>query len=260
VKKHIIGLINPTLAHSMSKYFLGIEIEINHHCNLACDYCPNSNSKRISQGNMSIENFLIILNQLKDINYNGRISYHFYNEPLLHPQLEEFIFLSKKILPNTRSEIFTNGILLNEAKFHSLRLAGTDKFTVTQHQGISNLAFNQTLQKLNEEEKKIIKYYDHSELTYSNRGGLVNYGKKLTEPSKRTCLIPTCSLVVTVNGSIVACYEDYKEKNIMGNIFQEHIKDIWNKPKYQQFREDLKQGLRYKYEVCKTCNNLKVVQ
>jgi radical SAM protein with 4Fe4S-binding SPASM domain len=244
----------------MDKYFLGIEIEINHHCNLACTYCPNSNTERISKGLMSIEQFTIIMNQLKDISYEGRISYHFYNEPLLHPDLENFVKLSKKILPKTRSEIFTNGMFLNEEKYFALRAAGVDKFTVTQHQGINKIAFEDTFKKLSDDEKKHVKFYDYSQLIYSNRGGLVNFGRALEEPLKRTCLIPTCSLVVTVNGNIITCYEDYNEQSNMGNIFKEHIRDIWNKSEYLEFREDLKRGFRFKYETCKTCNNMQVVQ
>ncbi len=244
----------------MNKYFLGIEIEINHHCNLSCTYCPNANTERISKGLMSLEQFTLIMNQLKDIGYEGRISYHFYNEPLLHPELETFVRTSKKILPKTRSEIFTNGMFLNEEKYFALRAAGVDKFTVTQHKGINRIVFDETYKKLSPEEKTHVKYYDHSQLIYSNRGGLVEFGKELKEPLKRTCLIPTCSLVVTVNGSVVTCYEDYNEQNIMGNIFKEHIKDIWMKPEYETFREDLKKGFRYKHDVCKTCNNIQVVQ
>lgn len=244
----------------MDKLFLGIEIEINHHCNLSCSYCPNANTERISKGLMSIEQFTVILNQLADINYEGRISYHFYNEPLLHPKLESFVKLSKEILPKTRSEIFTNGMFLNSTRYHALRSAGVDKFTVTQHKGIQKIVFDETYKNLSEEEKSHVKYYDHSQLIYSNRGGLIKAGKDITEPLKRVCLIPTCSLVVTVNGNVVTCYEDYNEKNVMGNIFQEHIKDIWTKPEYEQFRQDLSKGHRYKYEVCSTCNNLQVVQ
>ena len=64
---------------------MGIEIEINHDCNRACAYCPNSSLKRKNQGQMSERLFLRLLGQLKEIGYRGRISYHFYNEPLLSP-------------------------------------------------------------------------------------------------------------------------------------------------------------------------------
>lgn len=244
----------------INKYFLGIEIEINHHCNLSCKYCPNDKNVRSSQGLMTTEQFIKILFQLKDIAYEGKISYHFYNEPLLHPEIENFVKLSKEILPKTRSEIFTNGVYLNREKFNSLKLAGVDKFTITQHQGIKKIIFDDVFQALTPEEKSCVKYYNYTQLIYSNRGGLVDCGKSIKDPLNRICLIPSCSLVVTVNGNVVTCYEDYHEKNIMGNIFEEHISKIWEKPKYVEFRNELRKGQRNKYDVCRTCNNLQAIQ
>jgi radical SAM protein with 4Fe4S-binding SPASM domain len=244
----------------MDKYFLGIEIEINHHCNLACTYCPNSTTERKSKGEMSIDQFRTILNQLSDINYEGRITYHFYNEPMLHPELENFVKLSKEILPKTLSELFTNGMFLDEERYYALRAAGIDHFKVTKHKDTKKIAFDKTYANLSDDEKIRVRYRDHSQLIFTNRGGLVEAGADLTEPSKRLCFIPSCSLVVTVKGNIVSCYEDYNETHVMGNIFKEHIKDIWQKPEYIEFRNDLKKGYRYKYDVCKTCNNRQVIQ
>jgi len=65
--------------------------------------------------------------------------------------------------------------------------------------------------------------------------------------------------VITVKGNVLTCYEDYNQKNIMGNINDEHIKEIWLKEDYVKFRNDLKKGFRSKYEVCKTCNNMQVI-
>lgn len=209
---------------------------------------------------MDLDQFKIILNQLQDINYRGRMSYHFYGEPLLHPKLIEFVTLTKTILPDVRPEIFSNGTYLTKEKFHSLKAAGVQKFTVTKHKGFETIAFDETFLSLSDEDKKMVKYYTHEQLTFTSRGGLVDAGKKIEEPLKKMCLIPQCSLIITKDGNVLSCYEDYQEKNTMGNIFEEHIKDIWNKPIYVKQREDLKKGLRHLYEVCKSCNNMQVIQ
>jgi len=241
--------------------FLGVEIEINHHCNLACSYCPNSKIERSEKGLMNEESFSKITAQLKDLDYKGRISYHFYNEPLLHPHLEKFVTISKKVLPETKSEIFTNGTLLTSEKYYQLRKSGVDKFTVTKHKNLKKIAFDDTYTELSEAEKKHVKYYDHSKLIYTSRGGLVEAGRDLNANiQKRRCLIPECTIVITVNGNVVPCYEDYEQKNVMGNIHEQHIKDIWDSPRYEQFRKDLWEGHRKKYEACKNCNNIQVIQ
>jgi 2-deoxy-scyllo-inosamine dehydrogenase (SAM-dependent)/8-amino-3,8-dideoxy-alpha-D-manno-octulosonate transaminase len=67
-------------------------------------------------------------------------------------------------------------------------------------------------------------------------------------------MIPSHIISVSVKGNIIPCFEDYFQKNQMGNINQEHIRDIWNKNEYVQFRESLQKGLRHKYSVCRDCN------
>lgn len=209
---------------------------------------------------MDLENFEVILKQLQDMGYRGKMSYHFYGEPLLHPKLNQFIELTKKTLPEVRSEIFSNGVYLTKAKFDSLRKSGVDKFTITRHKDAGKIAFEETFALLSEEEKKSVKYYGYEQLIYTSRGGLVEAGKKVETPLKRMCLIPQCTIVITKDGNVLACYEDYKEKNIMGNVFQEHLRDIWEKPQYREFRENLKKGQRYLYDVCRNCNNMQVLQ
>lgn len=235
-------------------YFITVEIEINHNCNLSCPYCPNSLSKRVESGMMSPLFFEKIMQQLKEMDYKGKILYHFYNEPLLHPRLAELVSISKKILPDSKSEIYTNGIYLNLKKITELKNAGVDKFTVTKHLGVNYEALEKVWSNL--EEKETVRIMDHTELIYTNRGGVVNYGKELSDNlQKRPCYIPTSTTIITLDGNVLGCYEDYHQKNIMGNMQAEHIKDIWLNEKYTMFRNDLKNGKRLKYEVCKTCNN-----
>ena len=75
----------------MSKYALKIvEIEINSQCNRKCKYCPNSISERKHKGDMNFSLFLTIMKQLKEIKFEGRISFHFYGEPFLSKNLNSF--------------------------------------------------------------------------------------------------------------------------------------------------------------------------
>jgi radical SAM protein with 4Fe4S-binding SPASM domain len=241
--------------------FLGVEVEINHHCNLSCDYCPNSKAERKESGEMSPEMFTKIMQQLQELDYKGRISYHFYNEPLLNPHLETFVKTTKTMLPETKSEIFSNGTLLTMEKYRKLRSAGVDKFTITKHKDLKKIAFEATFAELDDEEKKSVKFYDHSRIIYTSRGGIVPYGRELNENiKKRRCLIPECTIVITVKGNVLPCYEDFGQHNVMGNINEMSIKDIWNTEKYVQFRQDLWNGHREKYAACKDCNNIQVIQ
>lgn len=243
------------------RLFMGIEIEINSGCNKACSYCPNADHQRVEQGHMEESLYLILLKQLQDINYKGRICYHFYNEPMISPQLERFVSLSKKYLPQTRSELFTNGTLLSLKRFEALEKAGMDRFTVTKHEETPNFIFEKTYSKLDNEQRKKVKLGEFESLIYTNRGGLLDVGEKLRElPLQLPCYIPSCSLVVTLKGNVVTCYEDFYQKSVMGNIKETHIRDIWFSKEYVHFRESLKKGNRKDFETCSKCNNLQIVQ
>ena len=115
-----------------------VEIEINSQCNRACVYCPNVSEKRDEIGEMKAEVFSRILAELKNINYKGRVSFSFYNEPLLCSKLNEFTKLLKTTLPETTLILYTNGTLLTQQRVLELIGYGVDRFIVTKHKGEEN--------------------------------------------------------------------------------------------------------------------------
>jgi radical SAM protein with 4Fe4S-binding SPASM domain len=240
---------------------MSVEIEINSDCNRACAYCPNSKTERKNKGRMSEELFRRILTQLQEINYKGRISYHFYGEPLLNPDLDEFLKLTREYLPESRMLIYSNGTLMTEKRFHELVELGVDRFTITRHHGIKDYPFAKIYEGLSPEMKLKVKYQEHTELILSNRGGLLKVGYKEEKPPLNLpCLIPSTLMVITVNGNVVPCFEDYHEENVMGNVAESTIAQIWHTEKYRQFREDLRVKLRHKHKACDSCNNRLIIR
>lgn len=137
---------------------------------------------------------------------------------------------------------------------------GVDKFTVTQHVQVDAKQISDSIESLDSDTKKKIKLSSYKDLIMTNRGGSVGVKHKdRTPPLKLPCFIPKCVLIVTVKGNVVPCFEDFFQKNSMGNVKNEHILDIWNSEKYIDFRTKLKQGARSEIEVCKTCNNALLV-
>jgi radical SAM protein with 4Fe4S-binding SPASM domain len=91
-------------------------------------------------------------------------------------------------------------------------------------------------------------------MSKSNRSGtLENLGNTFSDIS---CPAPSDILVVTLSGNVIPCSDDFFGKNIMGNICNQSLVDIWNSPKYTDFRKDLLSGKRYKYDACKKCNTI----
>ena len=112
---------------------LAIEIEINSECNLSCAYCPNAKKKRIETGHMSEDLFVKLMEQLRSHQYSGRISFHFYNEPTLSPQLERFISITRDYIPNAKTVLYSNGTGLGKEKIDSLYSAGLARLVITEH-------------------------------------------------------------------------------------------------------------------------------
>lgn len=240
-----------------------IEIEINHSCNLACSYCPNANHERIEKGEMSTQQFLKIIGQLKDIEYSGLVSFHFYNEPLLCSKLNEFTEILKQYLPKTRLQIYSNGLFLNLERTMELFALGVDYFIITKHEMIKNdFVFDKTYEALSEELKKKVVYKNYQDIELNNRGGLIPHLSENKEKdfSEFPCMIANLFTVITIKGNVLPCYEDFNQSEVMGNINDNHIQEIWNSGKYMEFREVLrKKRKNSKSELCKNCNNFTVI-
>ena len=88
----------------MKKKYKKIYIEITNNCNLNCSFCSPIIKQR---KNMTITQFEEILLKIKD--YTDYIYLHVKGEPLLHPQIIEFIKLADKY--DLKVNLTTNGVL-----------------------------------------------------------------------------------------------------------------------------------------------------
>lgn len=222
--------------------FQVVEIEVGRNCNRRCSYCPQS-YKWFRGPEHFIEKSLFkkLINQLKELNFTGRLSFHLYNEPLLNPQLEELIAYAKKYLLNTWFVLYTNGDLLNESKYKSLQKAGIDFFLITSH---SN-------KKVPIRKFQYIQYPGNFFL--SSRGSIVHdaYSNKFLP-----CYAPSEMLMIRYDGRVVLCHEDASSTVILGDTNKKSIKSIWFSKTFIEYREKLIRGDRLNTcELCSKCDN-----
>ncbi len=88
-----------------------LELPIVKHCNLNCRYCShfaNIEDKYL----MPIDKFELDLLRLSQLFSNINEMRLLGGEPLLHPQINEFIKITKKVFPKTDLKIATNGLLI----------------------------------------------------------------------------------------------------------------------------------------------------
>lgn len=224
-----------------------VEIEVNSHCNRRCSYCPNS-LIAVTQDPQYMEDAVVnrLLQELVRIDFCGRISYHFYNEPLLREDLENIVTKFRQQLPNCNQVLFTNGDLLDDTRYNRLLVAGIDLFQVTSHSG----------RDLPSRAQQSV--YFACQLTLTNRGGTLTSLPGPTDAILRTpCNAPSEMLIITVNGDVLLCYEDAGRKYSMGNILQQSLEEIWYSEEFERIRKATAEGRRESASViCRLCTNV----
>lgn len=231
---------------------MSISAEISWFCNRRSSYCPVSKLKRVVQERMDINTFEKVVKEMGSYNYSGYFHYNFYNETLFDNRLEQFIALANKYCPNAKNHINTNGDLLTLEKYKQLISVGTDFVFVTLHDGFMKPEMR-TLLVAAKQYNNSIDYEFPQNMVFNNRGGLVDEGT--VENNNRPCYLPSYDVDTTANGTVLPCCNDYTEKMKMGNVLDSPLKSIWFSKKFVEFRNDLRMGYRYKYDLCKDCNH-----
>lgn len=91
---------------------LKFEIHITEHCNLNCKYC-NHFSPLAKETYLSLDEYEKDIKRLSEL-FHGEMHQIklLGGEPLLHPQIKDFIILTRRYFPKGNIKILTNGILL----------------------------------------------------------------------------------------------------------------------------------------------------
>lgn len=71
---------------------------------------------------------------------------------------------------------------------------------------------------------------------------------------KIACPIAMCALSVNWNGDVTPCNEDWMHYNLLGNIKDEHLLDIWHGKKLFEFRKMHLENNRWNNKACGECH------
>ncbi len=110
--------IKPNI-HSLSRLY----IEPTSRCNLACRTCIRNTWKE-PMGDMSRPHFERLVSQIKDFPHLESVMFAGFGEPTAHPDILRMIRAVKSL--GLRTEITTNGTLLDGPMIDGLRRAGLD--------------------------------------------------------------------------------------------------------------------------------------
>ncbi|WIH87729.1 radical SAM/SPASM domain-containing protein [Brachyspira pilosicoli] len=258
----------------LKKNLFLIEIEIASYCNRTCYFCPNSIIDRRSNTIELPENiYLKILDNLKDINYSGMLSFHRFNEPLANRDLIlKRVKQARDIVPNAILQIFTNGDYLTRDYLDELRDAGIN-FIMMSYYGQKDEKFdieNNIKPAIYKMSKKLdldyivvnegigeyaVKFlYDKINVIYrskdfeqigSDRGGVINIDNiKKVEVRDYPCYYPFGDIYIDYNGLVMPCCNmrsDVKthEPFILGDINKTNLFELFTNENFVNIRRYL---------------------
>ena len=118
------------------KNIYSVEIGIHNYCNRTCTFCPLSRKdvNRRDKKNtvyMTDEMYLNIMKQLSEIDFDGRIDFTRYHEPLADKEaILDRIRIAKRYIPNAKLNVNTNSDYLNKEYIQELLDAGVDNLAM----------------------------------------------------------------------------------------------------------------------------------
>ena len=269
------------------KKYKKIYIEITNNCNLNCSFCSKVNkTKRF----MTIDEFKEVLEKIKD--YTKYIYLHIKGEPLLHPNIIDFINLADSY--NLKVNLTTNGTLFNKYSKELGLCTNLNKINFSLHcennkenyledifDNIKDLNIKTTvIYRLwtlsnNELDKKSTKIVDKIKEYYNLSPKVVDkiknennikinpqiYVDKDNEfewptvnnyNSNGYCYALKTHIAILVDGTVVPCCLDSDGIINLGNIYKQDLSSIINSDRYKKLKESF-QDRKPCEELCKSC-------
>lgn len=207
---------------------------------------------------MPLKTIFKILNELSDVNFQGLISFHFYNEVFTDKRIFELFEKCKELGLN--NYLVTNGDFLTYEKVKRLGTYNIKEFTLSLYDSRDRLDFEKRSKEyikkfgLDEYDWKLIIL--NGGVGFTNRAGYVNHvEEKIELPVKAACSKIIKKIDVRYDGEVVMCCLDYYGLHSLGNVQDANIIDIWYSDKKKQQLNDLAKGNRAKYKLCSGCSD-----
>ena len=239
--------------------FYLVEIETINRCNGECAFCPVNRFDDPREFKLMDESlFYNIIQQLKELNYKGRIQIFSNNEPLMDKRIYDFSDYVRKELSDCHSVIFTNGILLTLEKFKRL-IPNYDTFCIDiYYSGEQKIPDNikpiiDLCLKDKKLQKKVKVQFIDKEAIRNNRGGNSKNRKNIYHLDC-PCLTPFVQVVIRPDGKLSLCCNDATAEFTMGDLTKEKLIDIWEGKYYQEVRDKLKYD-RVQISKCYNCDS-----
>ena len=235
-----------------------VQIETINRCNGTCSFCPvNRNIDPRSTTIMSDDIFGKIIDDLRALNYSGRIGLFSNNEPLLDKQILKRVKAAREACPNSYIYFYTNGTLLDEAFFLEASKY-MDRIEIDDYNDELLLSENlKTIVKLCENDEKLndiarIQLRKENEVLFTRGGQSPNNNKRVERDYP--CFLPFCQMVIRPDGKVSLCCSDALGKYTLGDVREQSILEIWNSDKYRDIRRRVLEDIT-SIDLCRFCDS-----
>lgn len=273
-----------------------LDIEITNYCNLHCPMCSRTiQIKDKSFEPLKHIEFDVFKRIIDEGIENGlcSVKFNYLGEPLMHPDVVEMVKYCKEkgiidVMFNTNGVMLTeeisrglleaklDGIFVSfdtndKQKFEDIRVGAKfdkvvenvkrfyeirnseEKYWGTQIR-ISKILFPE------EEDKDIVEFINYwkNYVDSVGFGSLVEYddvNDMEYNPNYR-CDQPWQRIFISANGVMFTCCLDSKKEYVLGNIYKNTVKEVWNGEKLNKLRNAHKCGKYNEIDVCKNCRYL----
>jgi len=262
--------------------FKKIYIEITNACNLSCPFCIK-NKRKIKY--LTLDDYKFIINKIKP--YTKEIYLHILGEPLLHPNITEFIDYAQN--QNLQVNITTNGYLINNIKdnknIHRLNISLhsyneiykldintyldnifntidkiKDKTFISLRLWVGNINTKYILNYINKRYKTNIINLEDNIKTKIIPNLIIDTFHEFIWPDLKNnyynevgkCKGLIDHIGILSDGTIIPCCLDTMGIINLGNIYQEEISEILEKNIVKEMIDNFKKGYKCQ-ELCKHC-------
>lgn len=242
--------------------FSWLDLSITELCNRshgspkACRFCPRIDPAFYPNQaqHMSLPLGEKIAQELHSLAYEGAVILCGYGEPLLHPQLLDFVRPFREL----RVELVTNGDRLTQEMASDLYDAGVSYILVSMYDGPEQAEKFRTMLKDVPEDMYALRDRWYAEdkdfgLKLTNRAGTIDVGNQPPVDQESPCFYPSYQLSIDWNGDALMCVQDWHKKLKFGNAYAETLLDIWHSKQLAKRRKMLAQGRR-SMPPCSGCN------
>lgn len=266
---------------------LFIDIEVTSTCNLKCPFCATTYREGVINNGIMISDILKkIIDEGADNNLYG-VKFNVRGEPLIHPQIHEFVQYAKdKGLVDVYFN--TNAMLLTKEVSQRLIEAGLDRLSISfegytkdiyernrvgakYETVLGNIQNMQLLKRklgvqhpkiriqtvMSTDIEPIFDEYKKFWAKHADEIAFLDY-KSMKEKKKGTRYHWACPQVwqrmaIWWDGTILPCNHDDEGSLSLGNIQETSIKEAWHSEELSRIRKEHKEGESHEIAACNGC-------